>query len=207
MVSTPAKPAPAATEQSPACLRLPEQWPLTDDQFLRLCSLNDGWFFETDPEGRLLIMTGVAPPSGRRGARITAQFVPWSDQFTDGDVFDGTSIFGLPDGSRRMPDMAWVSGERLAQLPSKDPQEVWHLVPDFVLEIVSFTDELEDQQAKMRDVWLANGVRLGWLIDPYGESLYIYRPGTPVEVQDRPSKISDPEVLPHLTVDLTRIWA
>ena len=206
MVSTPAEPAPAATEQPPACLRLPEQWPLTDDQFLRLCSLNDGWLFETDAQGRLLIMTGVAPPSGRRAARITAQFVPWSDEFTDGDVFDGTSIFGLPDGSRRMPDMAWVSGERLARLPTKDPQEVWHLVPDFVLEIVSFTDELEDQQAKMRGVWLANGVRLGWLIDPYRESLHIYRPGAPTEVQDRPSQISDPEVLPRLTVDLTRIW-
>ena len=34
----------------------------------------------------------------------------------------------------------------------------------------------------MTDTWMANGVRLAWLIDPYEEKVYIYRAGQEAEV-------------------------
>lgn len=56
-------------------------------------------------------------------------------------------------------------------------------------------------------IWLANGVRLGWLIDPYEAKVHIYRPNTEPEALERPSKLGDEEVLPGLSVDLERVWA
>ena len=211
MVSMPTKPAPApeAAADAPATivLRLPDDYRLTDDQFLRFCSLNEGWLFETDSEGTLLIMTGAALPSSQRAVEIIAQLWLWLRSGVGGAVCDGTAIILLPDGSRRLPDVGWISDERLPAAPPQNPEGVWPVTPDFVVEIVSHTDRLEDQQGKMQNVWLANGVRLGWLIDPYEVKVYIYRPNAEPEVVERPSKLGDAEVLPGLSVELERIWA
>ena len=106
-----------------------------------------------------------------------------------------------------MPDVGWISDERLPAAPPRNPEGVWLVTPDFVVEIVSHTDRLEDQQNKMQNVWLANGVRLGWLIDPYEAKVHIYRSNTKPEALERPSKLGDKEVLPGLSVELDRIWA
>ena len=214
MVTTPTKPAPipAAPADAPAQpvirLRLPAEFRLSDDDFLRLCSLNDGWLFETDPEGTLLMMTGAALPSSRRAVEIIAQLWLWLRSGVDGVVCDGAAIILLPDGSRRSPDAGWISDERRnAAQPADNPEGVWPVTPDFVVEIVSYTDNAADQQRKMQEVWLANGVRLGWLIDPFEANIHIYRPNAEVETQHRPAELADPEVLPNLTIDLSRIWA
>ena len=211
MANTPTKPAPApeAAADAPATivLRLPDDYRLTDDQFLRFCSLNEGWLFETDPEGTLLVMTGAALPSSQRAVEIIAQLWLWLRSGVGGAVCDGTAIILLPDSSRRLPDAGWISEERLPAVPPQNPEGVWPVTPDFVVEIVSHTDRLEDQQNKMQNVWLANGVRLGWLIDPYEAKVHIYRPNAEPEVVERPSKLGDKEVLPGLSVELERIWA
>lgn len=213
MVSTPTKPAPSpeAAAVAPTLptirLRLPDDARLSDDEFLQLCSLNEGWLFETDPEGTLLIMTGAALPSSQRAVEIIAQLWLWLRSGVGGAVCDGTAIILLPDGSRRLPDAGWISDERLPAAPPRNPEGVWPATPDFVVEIVSYTDRLEDQQDKMQNVWLANGVRLGWLIDPYEAKVHVYRPSAEAEVLERPSELGDAEVLPGLSVELGRIWA
>ena len=214
MVSTPTKPAPIpeapASPTSPSIirLRLPAEFPLGDDEFLRLCSLNEGWLFETDPEGTLLIMTGAALPSSRRAVEIIAQLWLWLRSGVDGVVCDGTAIILLPDGSRRSPDAGWVSeARRNAARPVDNAEGVWPVTPDFVVEIVSFTDRLEAQQDKMQNVWIANGVRLGWLIDPFNAKVHIYRPNAEPQILERPAELTDDHVLPNLSVDLARIWA
>jgi len=52
------------------------------------------------------------------------------------------------------------------------------VVPDFVVEVRSSTDRLKKLKIKMTDSWMANGVKLAWLLDPYEEKAYIYRAGT-----------------------------
>jgi Uma2 family endonuclease len=55
--------------------------------------------------------------------------------------------------------------------------------------------------------WIANGVLLGWLIDPMERRVYIYRPGQPVEILEHPEVLrADPE-LPGFTLELAPIWA
>ena len=69
--------------------------------------------------------------------------------------------FVLPRGARLAPDASWTSRNRFRQRP---------LCPQFVIELLSPTDRLKKADAKMQE-WLANGVELGWLIDPRGQSV------------------------------------
>lgn len=79
------------------------------------------------------------------------------------------------------------------------------LCPDFVIELVSETDELEDTQAKMRE-YLENGLRLGWLINPTGQ-VEIYRPNQENEILASPTTGSGENVLPGFVLDLQPIFA
>jgi Uma2 family endonuclease len=82
-----------------------------------------------------------------------------------GRVSDSNGGYTLPDSSMRAPDVAWISNERLATISASELKKFAHVCPDFVIELMSESDELEDLQAKMKK-WIENGVRLAWLIDP-----------------------------------------
>ena len=205
MASTPSQPAPAAHSLDAAVwrLQLPDEWELTDDTFLQLCALNDGWQFETDADGGLLIMAGAAALSGERELDLGAQVLSWSRRGGT-RTYSSSTIFRLADGSRRSADVAWLSSERLAEIDSND-ESVWAAAPDFVIEIRSRADRLSELKAKL-EMWIANGVRLAWLVDPFDEQIRIYRPGAEPELLQRPSELEDAELLPGLTLDLSRIW-
>jgi Uma2 family endonuclease len=53
--------------------------------------------------------------------------------------------------------------------------------------------------------YIANGLRLGWLIDPRDETVGIYRPGRSVETLDRPAILSGEDVLPGFVLELKGI--
>jgi Uma2 family endonuclease len=52
----------------------------------------------------------------------------------------------------------------------------------------------------------ANGVRLGWLINPQQQQVEIYRLGQEVEVIQSPMALSGENVLPGFILDLRKIW-
>ena len=197
----------AALELPPAPipLHLPVSWPLTDDALLQLNALREGWFFEAAAGGALLIAPGSPLQTSARGVQLIGQLVPWSNTEIGGVVIGAPALLRLPDGSRRMPRIAWISQERFTYIPPEDAERIPPVTPDFVVEIVSYTDDAEDQQRKMQEVWLANGVRLGWLIDPFEANVHICRPNADPEVLERPAELGDAEVLPGLSVDLSRI--
>jgi len=53
---------------------------------------------------------------------------------------------------------------------------------------------------------MANGAQLGWLIDPFDRSVYVYRPDRPVERLDNPATLAGEPVLPGFVLDLRKIW-
>ncbi len=188
------------------CLRLvmPEGMALSDDLLLEIGARNETWRFESDAEGALLIMAPAGTLSGRRGMLIGTQLQNWAGAGAGGDIFDASSLFRLPDGNRRAPDIAWLSPERLSEV-DEDDEGVWRVTPDLVIEIQSRSDDPSEQREKM-ELWIANGARLGWLIDPFEERLWVYRAGQEPEELARPMRIGDAEVLPGLDVDLSRVW-
>ena len=199
-------PAALTLPSVPIPLRLPASWRLTDDALLQLNALREGWFFEADADGALLIAPGAPLRTSARGAQLIGQLVPWSDAEVGGAVIGAPGLLRLPDGSRRMPRIAWLSEARLARISPEDAERIPSAAPDFVVDIRPPNGDLSYLRGKM-ELWLANGVRLGWLIDPYEAKVHVYRPSAEAEVLERPSELGDAEVLPGLSVELGRIWA
>ena len=82
---------------------------------------------------------------------------------------------------------------------------VARMVPDFVIELRSKSDNLRKLRNKMSE-YIESGVRLGWLIDPYEKRVHIYRADESVEILENPHQVSGEDVLPGFELDLTEIW-
>jgi Uma2 family endonuclease len=178
---------------------------MTTAQFRKVCRENPDWRFELTAEGDLLIMPPTGGETGARSARVTAQLILWADRDGTGVVFDSSTGFEFPNEAIRSPDAAWVARTRLARLTRTQKQKFIPLAPDFVVELKSPTDSMRVLQGKMRE-YVANGARLGWLIDPQERAVYVYRPRTAVRRIDSPATLSGDPVLPGFTLDLRSIW-
>jgi len=53
---------------------------------------------------------------------------------------------------------------------------------------------------------LNNGVKLGWLIEPSGKTVEIYRSQQQVEIFNHPQTLLGEDVLPGFTFDLSEIF-
>jgi Uma2 family endonuclease len=62
----------------------------------------------------------------------------------------------------------------MGTVSKRELQRFAHLVPEFVIEVMSPSDRLARAQKKMR-LWAKNGVELGWLIDGDNRRVYVYR--------------------------------
>ena len=193
---------PEAVAAYPLRIQLPHEWQLSDEALLEIGTLNDEWCFEADDEGGLFLMPPPAPKSARRELRIAAQLMHWSDSH-NGEAFP-SATFRLPNGWRRAPDAAWISDERLANI-EPDHEGIWAVCPDFVVEVRSKTERLRLQHEKM-EMWIEQGAREAWLVDPHEQMLTIYRTGQDLEQLERPESVTAVEIADDLTIDLTRVW-
>jgi len=66
------------------------------------------------------------------------------------------------------------------------------------------SDSLKVLQDKMQE-YLNNGIRLGWLIDPKGQQVEIYRQGQEKDVLSSPASLSGEKVLPGFILELKGI--
>ena len=177
---------------------------LTDDQFFRLCRDNEELRFEVSAEGELIIMSPNKPKTGRKQSIINRRLGNWAEQNGTGEVFDATSIFTLPNGAKRAPDASWILKDRWNSLTGEQQDSFSPICPDFVIELRSPSDRLRVLKAKMEE-YRANGARLGWLLDPIANRIYIYRPGEPVQETEKPEIISGGPVLPGFSFDFREI--
>ena len=67
------------------------------------------------------------------------------------------------------------------------------------------TDRLPPLRAKMEQ-WIANGVEVGWLIDPIEKTVTIYRPGDQPEPLDHPTSVQGTGPIAGFELVMSRIW-
>ena len=202
---TATEPAPFVVEGvAPLRLHLPPKWEFTDEAFHELFELNPEWCFEVDEQGRLVMTSPGGFQSGARVFMIVGQIYEWWRAAPDGIATGSRGFYRIGERAIRAPDVAWVSGDRLPQT-REELERMLPLCPDFVIEVRSRSDRLSDQLTKMQ-FWIDHGARLGWLIDPFDDIAYIYRPGREPEQLKRPETLSGEDVLPGLVVDLGAIW-
>ncbi len=175
------------------------------ESFEEFVALNPDLMVEQNRNGEIVMMSPAGSESASRNAEISYQLQRWSKSYS-GKTFDSSVLFSLLDGSKRGPDASWIAMERWEVLSKEDREAFAPICPDFVIELRSRSDRLIDLKQKMND-YIANGVRLGWLIDPYKRQVYIYRQNREMETSAEPSTLSGEDVLPGFVLDLSPIWA
>ncbi|MCA1573874.1 MAG: Uma2 family endonuclease [Acidobacteria bacterium] len=195
------------TEPStPAVLALNVQsMGLTDEQFEKLCQDNPDLRIELTSKGELIIMPPTGMKTGWRNSKITGRLWEWTEKDGSGLSFDSSTLFTLPDGSKRSPDASWIRRERVEKLSQEEQAGFAAIVPDFVIELRSPSDSWAILEEKMLD-YMRNGVQLAWLIDPTSKRVYVYRPHRPVEVLDDPETVSAQPELAAFTFNVQEIW-
>ena len=186
---------------SPVILNL-DRVQLSDEQFYQLCQNNRELKFERNTQGELTIMSPVGGESGNREANLIADLVIWNRQTKLGYTFSSSTIFKLPTGGDRSPDVAWIKKERWENLTPEQRRKFPPIAPDFVIELRSATDELEPLRRKMLE-YLDGGVKLGWLINPKQQQVEIYRIEKPIELRNLPTELSGEEILPGFSLNLS----
>ncbi|WGV25142.1 Uma2 family endonuclease [Halotia branconii] len=178
---------------------------LTDDQFYQLCRENPDVKFECNAKGEIIIMPPTGGETGNRNIEIAADFVIWNRQTQLGICFDSSTCFKLPNGAKRSPDVAWIQKDRWDVLTPEQKEKFPPIAPDFVLELMSPTDSLQETQAKMQE-YIDNQVKLGWLINRKAQQVEIYRQNKSVEILECPAELSGENILPGFVLDLRIVW-
>jgi Uma2 family endonuclease len=151
-------------------------------------------------------MSPTGGETGDRNLELGGQVWFWNRQTGLGKAFDSSTGFKLPNGATRSPDVSWIKIETWNALTPEQRKRFLPLCPDFVMELVSESDDLADTQAKMRE-YIANGLRLGWLINPKNQQVEIYRPNQEIEVLQSPTSLSGEDVLLGFILDLQPIFS
>ena len=149
---------------------------MSEDEFFRFCQMNDTLNLERDSEGNIIFMSPAGSLSDNLSSKILIALGLWLDQHDNpGMVFGSSAGFTLPNGAVRSPDVAWINSESWDALSEAEQERFAPICPDFVVEVRSKTDSIIYLQNKMQE-YMANGCRLGWLIDRYGKKVYVYEP-------------------------------
>jgi Uma2 family endonuclease len=99
-------------------INLPEVYPLpkftlnfrsetlTEKQFEALCQNNPDLKFELSAKGELIIVPPTSPDSGWNNTKLTTKTGIWAESDATGIVFDSSTLFTLPNGAKRSPDVS-----------------------------------------------------------------------------------------------------
>ena len=184
-------------------LHLARKW--GEDEFYDFCMLNEDLNVELSGEGDLIVMPPTGGETGRRNFELIGSFANWTKRDGTGVGFDSSSMFSLPNGAKRSPDLCWIKKERWEALSKKEREKFSPICPDFVVELRSPSDSLKRLQKKMEE-YVENGAQLGWLLDPSTRKVYVYRPGAEAEVLEDPETVSGEPLLRGFALDVRALW-
>jgi Uma2 family endonuclease len=177
---------------------------VTPEQFDLLCVDNPDLRLELTPDLKLIVMAPAGGESSRKNLDLAIDVGIWNRQTNLGEAFDssGGYDFTALGGGKPAPDVSWIEKSRLEGVNIVGFIPV---VPDFVIELRSATDNLKPLQEKMRE-YQRLGVRLSLLVNPKNKQVEIYRPGQEPETLEAPAEIDCSEVMPGFLLSMSRIW-
>ena len=196
---------PLIARRSPFALRIQPDAPLSDAELYELCRKHGDLRIEQTAKGDLIIMPPTGGETGRRNLEIGRQLGNWAVRDGTGIAFDSSTGFVLPNRAERAPDAAWVTKARWNALTREQREKFPPLCPDFVVELLSPSDTLDEVHAKMRE-YSANGARLGWMIDADARRVWIYERLTEPRCLEDPASLSGDPALAGFILDLAPIW-
>ncbi|KAM3102715.1 Uma2 family endonuclease [Phormidesmis sp. 146-12] len=178
---------------------------MSDQQFYEFCRTNPDLRIERNATGEIVVMPPAFADTGNRNGRVFGQLYVWSEADGTGEVFDSSSGFTLANGATRSPDAAWILSNRWNALPPEQQASFAPIAPDFVVELRSSSDTLISLKEKMEE-YIANGVRLGLLIDRKHCQVHVYRVDRSPEILDNPESVSCEPEMPMFALKMAKIW-
>jgi Uma2 family endonuclease len=177
---------------------------VTSAQFDLLCIDNPDLRLELTPNLELIVMAPAGGESSEKNGDLSGQVWYWNRQTDLGRAFDSSGGYDFTafGGGKPSPDVSWIEKSRLEGV---NIVRFIPVVPDFVIELRSASDNLKPLQEKMME-FRRVGVRLGLLIDPKNQQVEIYRPGQEPEILESPTEIDCGEVMPGFVLSTSRIW-
>jgi Uma2 family endonuclease len=118
-----------------------------------------------------------------------------------GTLTAGDGGYILPDGGVLIPDVGYISHERLGAIPAREVP----VPPDLAVEVLSPTDRLRDARNKA-ERYLANGVRLVWLVMPEARTVEVYTPDTDVTALTADDTLTGGAVLPGFSAPVRDLF-
>jgi Uma2 family endonuclease len=179
--------------------------PLTPDEFFDFCAANPDLRVELSPEGRIEFMPPCGLEADDANNEVCFQLTAWAKADKRGRANCSSAGFTLPDGSVLSADASWTLHSRRLAVPREQRRRFPRLVPDFIIEVMSPSDRLTDAQEKMR-AWIANGVRLAWLLDVDRQTAHIYRPGARIKKLVAPEQITADAPVDGFVLDAAEVW-
>lgn len=191
---------------------VPNAGPLSERDLL---ALDDGkWRYEL-VEGRLVRMA----PTGLEHTDIARTLFRTLDRHVEEQQLgmvtlpDTGFVLSQPDEPDTVlsPDLAFVSAEKVAQLPAPGTPErkkFPRVVPDLVVEVAS-PDQYKPELAVKARLYLAAGVQLVWIVWPAQRQVDIWRPGgdEPALTLELAHTLDGGDVLPAFTLPLTALFS
>ena len=120
-----------------------------------------------------------------------------------GVAFDSSTGYTLPDRSVLSPDASWVSKEKWYALSDEDKDKFAPICPEFVIEVKSKSDSIDDLKNKMK-VWIAYWCNTG-VADWYEDKIYIYRTSGSEECLTNQNKIYGEGLVTGFILDLSKL--
>ncbi len=177
---------------------------VTAEQFDRLCLNNPDVRLELTKDGELIVMSPAFGETGEKNLNLGSQVCVWNDQTGLGRAFDSSTGYDFTDmgGGKPSPDVSWIEKSKLERISLN---RFIPVVPDFVIELRSNSDNLIPLQKKMQE-YQRLGVKMGLLINPQNQQVEIYRVGQEIEILESPISIDCSEVMPEFRLSLVKIW-
>jgi len=188
--------------QVPFVMRLAR--PLTDDQLERFCERQEVLHIEKEPNGDLDVRLIGGTTAGAVGTDILLELCNWNEHAKAGRVLPNVGYL-LADGSMRGPRISWIPEAWFAEHKARKDDGFIGGAPAFVVEVVSLQRKPREWRSRM-EMWISNGVELGWLFDPEPKTVEIYRPGREPEVLEGGSAVEGEGPVAGFVLELGKVW-
>ena len=190
---------------SSLAVRRPGREKFSDEDYWAFCVANPDLRVERTAQGEMVIVPPAGGESDYRSSEVITELKVWARKDGRGTGFGSSVQFFLPDGSGLSPDAAWVSNASLHRLTRQQRKKFLRISPEFVVEVLSPSDNLKEAKAKM-ELWIANGVELAWLIDGDARTVYIYRQGQSVKTRRNTPQLAGEGSVAGFALNLVPIW-
>jgi Uma2 family endonuclease len=155
--------------------------------------------------GELIMMSPSSAGHGVITARLTrwiAEFVEEHDLGLTLGAETGFIIESTPD-TVRAPDVSVVLKDRVAQVIVR--RGFGQGAPDLAVEVLSPDDNKKAMVAKAK-LWLQQGAKSAWIVDPQTKTVEVRRLGQKVTVLREKDDLRDEAVLPGFSLPLKRLF-